>query len=274
MKVLFFGGGLGNQIFCYAFYLWCEENFPYEKVWLVCDSYKMKEHYGLEIDKWFEVTIPQNRKGRFIYYAAYFLKNIFHYDKLMDLDTRNFSNEKALVINAFKYTKKYIPSQNNWLRWRVNELTLSPKNTSILIQIRKSESCFIHVRRGDYLSPRYQKKYEGCCTEDYYRFAIQKIIEKVKNVKFFVFSDEIDWCREKLSLPQETTLYVDWNRCEDSPLDMFLMSNCKYGIIANSTFSYWGARLGRQKAFVVYPLKWMNDILQIPEIFPEDWIGL
>ena len=65
--------------------------------------------------------------------------------------------------------------------------------------------------------------------------------------------------------------FIDWNTGENSPLDMFLMSQCKYAIIANSTFSYWGAMLGRKKELVYYPTKWINSEFGNPHIFPEDW---
>lgn len=69
----------------------------------------------------------------------------------------------------------------------------------------------------------------------------------VPSVKFICFSDDIGWVKQNLELGKDA-VFVDWNNGTDSPLDMYLMSQCKYGIIANSTFSYWGARLGIKKS--------------------------
>ena len=69
------------------------------------------------------------------------------------------------------------------------------------------------------------------------------------------------------------SIFVDWNKGENSPLDMYLMSQCNGAIIANSTFSYWGAILGKEKARVYYPIKWINSPRGVPDIFFDNWIS-
>ena len=80
----------------------------------------------------------------------------------------------------------------------------------------------------------------------------------------------MDWVKKNLKLP-EVVSFINWNTYTESPIDMFLMSQCKYAIIANSTFSYWGAYLGVKKCMVFYPKKWNNGVAT-PEIFEKDWI--
>lgn len=138
--------------------------------------------------------------------------------------------------------------------------------------MKKTESVFLHVRRGDYLSPRYKKLFEGCCGLDYYETAIAYIKKQVANPKFFVFSDDIEWTKK--NIPLDNPSYIDWNHGEDSPYDMYLMSHCKYAIIANSTFSYWGARLGRKKTIITYPSKWYNPPLTVSNMFPKEWVKI
>ena len=93
--------------------------------------------------------------------------------------------------------------------------------------------------------------------------AIRIITEKVNDAVFYVFSDDISWVQTHLDIPN--AVYVNWNTGESSIYDMYLMSSCKYNIIANSTFSYWAARLNKKTNMVIYPSKWYNTFT--PDIF-------
>ena len=108
----------------------------------------------------------------------------------------------------------------------------------------------------------------------YYDKAISIIREKIIDPQFFVFSDDIDWARNNLSI--EDAHYIDWNNGDDSIFDMYLMSQAKMNIIANSTFSFWGAYLNKNSPLVVYPKKWFNNDcgVKVPDIFPNTWIGI
>ena len=160
----------------------------------------------------------------------------------------------------------------SWIQWKIDESKLCLLNRDILHKIRTLNSCFIHVRRGDYLSYDYKSLFSGCCTIDYYKRAVELMKKKYYDVRFICFSDDIPWVKENLKI--DDAFYVDWNIGKDSPLDMYLMSQCKNGIIANSTFSYWGARLGYKKNTLCYPIKWWNEEKGNPDIFLEGWIGL
>ena len=118
MKVLFFGGGLGNQIFEYAFFLYMKSQIGGEKIYGVYDRNKLSAHNGLEIQKWFKVTLPEESlMGYTLYYIAYILKKTLKIGSLIDLNTRKIMNEKAVVFNAYKYSKHYLPHQDEWLSW-------------------------------------------------------------------------------------------------------------------------------------------------------------
>ena len=108
------------------------------------------------------------------------------------------------------------------------------------------------------------------CTPQYYESAISVMKEKFQKPVFFVFSDDIPWVKVNLNIPN--AYYIDWNKKENSYLDMYLMSLCTASIIANSTFSFWGAMLGNKKELVIKPKKWIGD--EIPEIFPPSWLSL
>ena len=117
---------------------------------------------------------------------------------------------------------------------------------------------------------QYRDIYSNICTLAYYRKAIDKCKEILKSPHFFVFSDDIEWARD-VFVGREYE-FVSNNIGKNSFIDMFLMSNCKIQIIANSTFSYWAAYLSNSLV-KIYPAKWIHGI-EKPNIFPDNWIGL
>ena len=148
----------------------------------------------------------------------------------------------------------------------------SEKNLEILKLIKSYNSVSIHIRRGDYLQNR---GFNGLAPLEYYQKAIEYIKNKIENPHFFIFSNDIEWCRKNLSI--ENSYYIDWNRGEESYRDMQLMSLCKHNIIPNSTFSWWGAWLNKNpNKIVIAPEKWFNDCVNIDysNIVPETWIKI
>lgn len=270
MKILVYGGGVGNQLFGYAFTQFIRKKFPNEKVFGVYNKKMLSEHYGLELEKWFYVSLPPARWWvSALTGSLYVIKKVTKWKGLLDLDQNIMQNEHALVYFAQHTDKRYIPEQD-WIKFKIDHEKLSRANTEVLSVIESTNSVFVHVRRGDYLSPKYKDRFEGCCTLDYYKKAIEYIKAKVENPKFFVFSNDIEWSRENLPLDNPT--FIDWNIGTDSPLDLYLMSQCKHCIIANSTFSYWGAVLGDNKGIVTYPDKWINPPFSIGDLFFDSWI--
>jgi hypothetical protein len=150
------------------------------------------------------------------------------------------------------------------------------KNKDVAERIYNCNSVSIHIRRGDYLETDMNRKiYGNICTLNYYEKAIAKIHQKVENPSFFIFSNDIDWCRENLEVINAE--YIDWNTGDDSFRDMQLMSLCKSNILANSTFSWWGAWLNVNKEKnVLVPSRFFNDILasNMDTLVPKDWIRI
>jgi len=142
------------------------------------------------------------------------------------------------------------------------------KNEEAINTMDAEDSASIHIRRGDYLN---NPAVSQVCTMEYYQRAVQHIKETVgSDVTFYVFSDDIDWVKENLDIDADLR-FVDWNRGEDSHLDMFLMSHCDDNIIANSTFSWWGAWLNSNPdKVVVAPDPWHLE-KEAPDLLPTDW---
>lgn len=145
------------------------------------------------------------------------------------------------------------------------------KIRAMLNKIKGCNSVCVHVRRGDYVKNPETNKVHGTCSLQYYRNSIGEIENKVKAPLFCVFSDDIEWCKENLKI-KHPAFFVDFNAPEKAHEDLRLMSNCRHFIIANSSFSWWGAWLSENKNKIVCaPKKWFNE-LDEGDIVPKSWI--
>jgi len=149
------------------------------------------------------------------------------------------------------------------------------QNNELLNELKSVKSVSIHIRKGkDYKKPLFS----GTCGLDYYVQAINTIKSQIENPKFYIFSDNFEWCKENLSFCDP--VYVDWNSTYGplNYLDMQLMSNCKHNIIANSSYSWWGAWLNKNpNKIVIGPKKWFNsssEKFDSSDIIPENWTKL
>lgn len=128
----------------------------------------------------------------------------------------------------------------------------------------------IHIRRGDYLTTDI---FINICTEQYYNNAIEYMKKQLgENIEFIIFSDDIEWCKEKY--PDFT--YIDNSQFKNYQnwYDMYLMSKCQHNIIANSSFSWWGAWLNQnQEQIVIAPDKWLNGY-PTPDIWCKNWVKI
>lgn len=147
-----------------------------------------------------------------------------------------------------------------------------PENAAMAERIRKVTSASIHIRRADYVSETCNIKTHGICSLDYYSAAITQLIAEVNIAHFFVYSDDPDWARDNLKLKHPTT-FVSHNGSDRGHEDLRLMSLCQHHIIANSTFSWWGAWLcSNPKKLVFAPRKWFTTRRRnAKDLIPEGW---
>ena len=130
-------------------------------------------------------------------------------------------------------------------------------NKKFLEQIKETNAIGVHIRRGDYLLPKYSSLYEGICTEDYYKRAIALMKEMQPDCHFFIFSNDVTWAKEQYQEPEYTA--IDCNDEANGHYDMMLLSRCRHQIIANSSFSWWSAWLNpNPEKKVIAPAKWLN----------------
>jgi hypothetical protein len=150
---------------------------------------------------------------------------------------------------------------------------LDQRNLAALARIRGGPSAFIHVRRGDYLQPGLIDRY-GVCGTDYYDRATAILRQRIgADPKFFVFSDDPAWVRET-RIGGEDAEIIDWNG-NTPEQDIALMRECQHAIIANSSFSWWGAWLGETPGqIVIAPRIWYKAVPRYREILPARWLHL
>jgi len=143
-------------------------------------------------------------------------------------------------------------------------------------QIKNSNSVSIHVRRGDYVKFENMKKIAGDTNLSYYSRAVSYIAERVSSPHFFVFSDDIAWCHENIKVQFPVTYLDDKTAGHKNAYHLELMSLCKHNIIANSTFSWWGAWLNNNPdKIVVAPERWRADVSREDnDIVPNGWIKI
>lgn len=150
--------------------------------------------------------------------------------------------------------------------------SLSDRNAKLAEQITQVNAVSLHVRRGDYVNNAKTNATHGVCSLDYYRAAIQHVSDRVTCPYFFIFSDDIAWVKDNLKMDMPCQ-YVDHNQDKESYNDMHLMSLCRHHIIANSSFSWWGAWLNPNlEKIVVAPKKWFANQNNVKDLFPQGWV--
>ena len=181
-----------------------------------------------------------------------------------------------VLLDGYWQSERYFDRSAEVVREEF-QLRMSPTGEDLKVarQIQSCESVSVHVRRGDYASNPATTSYHGLCTADYYRAATERIAQRRASPTFFVFSDEPDWARDNLRLPGET-IVVGHNDAGRNFEDLRLMSLCQDNIVANSSFSWWGAWLNEHTdKCVVAPARWFQaDTLDTTDLCPLTWVRL
>lgn len=173
-------------------------------------------------------------------------------------------------LHGYWQSEKYFGRHADQIR---EDFTFAPphgRNADLAAEIGETLSVSLHVRRGDYLSVGAH----GVCDQAYYDAALALLMPRIgPEPVIYVFSDDPDWARDNLVLPGRRVV-VDHNGAEADYEDMRLMSLCQHNIIANSSFSWWGAWLNTHpERVVVAPEAWFADPkLSNPDLIPEGWL--
>ncbi|MEI8390338.1 MAG: alpha-1,2-fucosyltransferase [bacterium] len=297
-------GGLGNQFFQYSF----AKNFAIKnnlELKIDCLTNYNNETSILEFGlKYFNIddklaTIDDIRKVKYnnpniFNKIKYKLRNkelpgkaykisphCFHEDPDNNNLIEYFDNlkiKKQAYISGFFQSQKYFIEIADIIKQNlILKDSAAGANLEMLNRIKSSNSISLHIRRTDYLNKETLYLWGNICTDEYYKNAIKYISQKVDNPTFFVFSDDIEYCKNNIN-PGFETVFVDINNDITAHEDMRLMSNCKHNIIANSTFSWWGTWLNSNpNKIVVSPPIWFNDGQEYHKkigILCDDWIKI
>lgn len=278
MVIIRMQGGLGNQLFQYALYKTFRKKGIESRV-DISAYVDGREKRELELAKLGLNPEIADRRELHRYYADNMLltDRVFRYlfgrKKYRKEKMYDFNPQILMVTDGFLsgywQSEKYFASVAHEVRNRICFQNVDTENVRRWEkQIRENNSVSVHIRLGDYLQTR--ELYGNICTEDYYRKAVQYIARRIENPVFYVFSDEPEQAGDLL--PDYQCRIIEENRGADSYKDMYLMSKCRYHIIANSTFSWWGAWLDdRPDKIVITPPKW-NHLCQTHDICCEGWI--
>ncbi len=285
-------GGLGNQMFQYALgrKLSCMH-----KVSLKMDLSGFKDytrrtyrlsHYAIHADfasnKDIDAVMFHNRTGLFRTldsltdrFQPYYRRSVYREPHFL-YDPNILKCKSDVYLIGYWQTEKYFSDIAETIR---RDFTVvedpDPRNRAMADEIRGCEAVSLHVRRGDYTSDPVTHAYHGTCPDDYYRRAIGIIEKQVENPRFFIFSDDPPWVSGHMETGHPT-VFADINGPEKDYEDMRLMSLCRHHIIANSSFSWWGAWLCTNPGkIVIAPRQWFarRDI-DTRDIIPEHWLRI
>lgn len=290
MKIIRVCGGFGNQLFQYAFYLSVKDKFNEKTKLDIHDMESYDLHNGYELERIF--NLGENYCSKEEKFVVQSTKNIFtkllkEVKKYTPFIQRSYIKEKKNLHFSYQADDLGSKSTSTYYRgsWQNPEYFTSvakelreklifpeftePKSLALCQEMAEHETVAIHIRRGDYLK---HKALGGICDLPYYQNAIKAIEKLTDKPLYIIFSDDITWCRENIDV--DNVRFVDWNSGEQSFQDMHLMSLCKHNVIANSSFSWWGAWLNSNpNKVVIAPDKWIH-YTDAMGIVPNQWLKI
>jgi len=279
-------GGLGNQLFQFAIgkslatRLGVELRLDNRYFDIPRPDELCIHHFGHNTADVDRTTMPATRQEGLLPYIAGKIRGmpyqLFQERGLAyDLAFEGLGDETYL--KGYWQSERYFRSHADIVRRSLNVVTPPTKaNAKLLAELETCVPVSLHVRRGDYVSNAKFHATHGTCDLDYYRRATDQMAQKLnKDLVFYAFSDEPDWVRENLKLPHEMRI-VSHNGPDHNYEDIRLMRHCAHHIIANSSFSWWGAWLNpNPDKIVMTPSRWFADPkMQKHDLLPPEWIRL
>jgi hypothetical protein len=283
-------GGLGNQLFQYAM----ARRITYKKnlvLKLDISDFPSYKIHGFRLNQ-FNITAEpasQDEIRQFIKNRnRMYLRFVRTYNSFLPFTSRSYVEERFfaydpettkladnIYLEGHWPSEKYFQDIEPVIR---QELTLKEEmdvyHQDLKNQIADMESVSMHIRRGDYVTDPTANQVHGTCSLDYYQKAVDEIARSFEKPHFFIFSDDPEWALKnlKISFPM-TVVKREGGRDYE---DLILMSCCKNHIIANSTFSWWGAWLNpRKDKIVISPAKWYQGAdYNTKDLLPGSWITI
>jgi len=285
-------GGLGNQMFQYAAGRALTIAKEVSLLLDVSDLDQYPLHHGFELSRVFPITaevatredlrqllgwrahslafriLCRKPLSRFRRRSLVIEPHFNYWDSIRDVP-------EDCYIRGYWQSEKYFENIAGIIRRDFDfSSPMGSANQESAKRINSCNSVSLHVRRGDFARESKTLSIHGLCSIDYYHRAIACITENIKDPEFFVFSDDMRWARTHLRIAHPIH-YMQGNLGVDSFKDMRLMALCRHHVIANSSFSWWGAWLNpNQKKIVVAPKQWFATEQNTNDLLPRDWIRL
>lgn len=280
MNIIRMTGGLGNQMFQYALYLKLraldrevkmDDRTQYgglnaRPIMLWCFDISYPKASEKEVDELTDGFMALSHRVRRKLFGR---KSLEYAEQDCNFDQQVLLREPAYLTGYFQ-SERYFKDIEGQVRsafsfsdkiWEGSDSSLLEKIKGYQSRIDETLAVSVHIRRGDYLEN--EEAYGNICTTAYYRKAIGLIRNRYPEAVFFFFSNEPEWVRKWLEseYPEGFSFeVVEGTDEKNGYLDLFLMSRCKHHIIANSSFSWWGAWLNPdRRKMVIAPSKWHNE---------------
>ena len=273
-------GGLGNQLFQYSVARSLADSLGVD-LGLDIREYNKSSKFKMGLNN-FNIRanlnpndlIKHKKDGK----IAYILDGLFgmhkhvYHERFLSFDNQVLLKPNGTYLKGYWQSEKYIINKKKI----IDDLQIiTPPSKKNLLKKTKIEQCnsvSLHIRRGDYVN----NIAHGTCDISYYQKAIEYYKRKfTKDIEIFAFSDEPEWVENNLKISSKIN-YIKHNSSTHNYEDLRLMSYCKHNIIANSSFSWWGAWLNKNpNKVVIAPKKWFaNHKLENNDIFPKKWIRI
>lgn len=278
-------GGLGNQLFQYSAARSLADRL---NVNLGLDTREYNAGSPFEMGlKHFNIRAEFNPKGLIKHrkngFSKYILdialgnhKNVYKENNLSFNNLFHSLPNKTYLKGYWQSEKYFENNQKNIFKDLQIIAPQSKKNIKTLENISKTNSVSLHIRRGDYVTNSAYNMKHGTCSLDYYKKSVDYLSKSLnKNFTIFAFSDDPEWVFKNLKLPMDIQ-FIEHNSSKKNYEDLRLMSQCNHNIIANSSFSWWGAWLNKSpKRTIISPKKWYADKnIKNIDIIPNNWVKI
>lgn len=273
-------GGHSNQLFQYA----------------VGRSLSIKNNTDLLLDlSWFDnmdgVESPRHYElGAYTIHEKFYKPSAisqlkFKLGVIKKYNEQHFNfNPDVLELGANAYLEGYFQTEKYFKDIRptlLKDLSYkkppSTKNKDLLVKIQRDPNAVsLHIRRGDYVSSKVHNAFHGVKELEYYHEAIKEIKKTVEKPTLYVISNDPEWCKKNLNFKEKMVIVDNNDDITGGSEDMRLMRTCKHNILANSSFSWWGAWLNENPSkIVIAPKEWFNDkSIDTSDLIPSSWIRL
>lgn len=292
MVIVKISGGLGNQLFQYAFGKAIEEKYGYQvkydlsyyedipkgdSVRKVFVSRYIPSHKLATREEVSRITERDKSVWKKVWKRLGLTEYRIKYERPEDGITSIKQVKDDTLLIGYWQSEDFFTNVCDKIReeFSFENDTQSPEMKALLEKIELSDSVSIHVRGGDYLLSQNQAIFGGICTSEYYEESYAYMKKKNPASKFYLFTNDVEWTKNNIHLPyEEITMVSEEYEATEDWMDLYLMSLCKDNIIANSSYSWWAAWLNAHAdKTVICPYKWTNDNRH-SDIFCKSWIKM